>query len=341
LKKRIPPEEALMRARGFLTFIILNILITAGVSYLVISQLGSPLAPSDQTRQFATVQIIITATPDPFATVPVRIITATPLPGQIAALPPGVLDTPSAADIAAGTAAVELQVTAAPTQDPSLSSDPELAATAAALPANCQLHRLASGESPGLLAQIYGVSMFDILDANGLTEDDARFLQIGQVLVIPLNGCPLIDQPIDLNATSSDATPTSADGTPTGPTLTPTPSLTPTVTLAPTAANAQVEIQEIVGAGDITTEAVILYNRGATVDLTGWTLRDLDGNVYTFPEGRLFNDSIIEVRTQVGQNTPVLKFWGLTRPVWGDLGDVVTLTDARGSIQATLRITNP
>jgi LysM repeat protein len=332
-----------MRARAFLTFIVLNIAITALVSYLVISTLGTPLPSADQPRQFATVQIIITATPDPFATVPVRIVTATPLPGEIAAIPTGLLDTPSPADLTNVAAAPN--VASEPTDNPAatqIAADPELASTQAALPANCQLHRLAEGESPGLLAEVYGVSAFDILTANGLTEDDARFLQIGQVLVIPLAGCALIEQPIDLNATAEvtaegDGTP--SDGaTPEGPTLTPTPSLTPTVTLAPTAASAQVEIQEVIGAGDITSEAVILYNRGATVDLTGWTLRDLDGNVYTFPEGRLFNDSIIEVRTQVGQNTPVLKFWGLTRAVWGDIGDVMTLTDARGNVQATLRL---
>jgi len=324
-----------MRARAFFTFIILNIAITAGVAYLVISTMGSPIAPSDQPQKFATVLIITTATPDPFATVPVRIVTATPLPGQIAVLPPGVLDPTQIADVTQ-----PADEAAPPTQDPALAADPALAETQAALPANCQLHQLAEGESPGLLSEIYGVSIDDILASNSLTEDDARFLQIGQILVIPLAGCALIEAPIDLNATAEatvegDST---IEATPAGPTPTLTPSLTPTVTLAPTAASAQVELQEITGAGEITTEAVILYNRGATVDLTGWTLRDLDGNVYTFPEGRLFNDSIIEIRTQVGQNTPVLKFWGLTRPVWGDIGDVVTLTDKNGSVQATLRL---
>lgn len=336
-----------MRARAFLTFVVLNIVITAGVAYAVISAMGSPTAPADQPQQFATVQIIITATPDPFATVPVRIVTATPLPGQIASIPTGVLDpsVPTAEGGSTETTETGGPLVSAPnpTQDPSIAADPELASTQAALPANCQLHRLAEGESPGLLSEIYGVTIDDILAANSLTEDDARFLQIGQVLVVPLEGCALIESPIDLN-TTEEATvegEATAEGTPAGPTNTPTPSLTPTVTLAPTAANAQVEIQEIIGAGDITTEAVILYNRGATVDLTGWTLRDLDGNVYTFPEGRLFNDSIIEVRTQVGQNTPVLKFWGLTRAVWGDLGDVVTLSDANGNVQATLRLAAP
>lgn len=329
-----------MRARAFFTFVILNIAITAGVAYLVISTLGSPAPAADQPQRFATVQIIITATPDPFATVPVRIITATPLPGEIASIPTGVLDPLAPTTVADANTTQPTEESAPPTQDPSIAADAELSATQAALPANCQLHRLDEGESPGLLSEIYGVGIDDILTANQLTEDDARFLQIGQVLVIPLEGCALIESPINLSATEESTVEGGAttEATPAGPTATFTPSLTPTVTLAPTAASAQVEIQEIVGAGDITTEAVILYNRGATVDLTNWTLRDLDGNVYTFPEGRLFNDSIIEVRTQVGQNTPVLKFWGLTRAVWGDIGDVVTLTDANGNVQATLRL---
>ena len=251
-----------MRARAFFTFIILNIAITAGVAYLVISTMGSPIAPSDQPQKFATVLIITTATPDPFATVPVRIVTATPLPGQISAIPTGVLDPLAPTQV--GDLTQPTDQFAPPTQDPAIAADQELSATQAALPSNCQLHRLAEGESPGLLSEIYGVSIDDILAANALTEDDARFLQIGQVLVIPLEGCALIEAPIDLNATAEETVEGDAtiEGTPEGPTATFTPSLTPTVTLAPTAASAQVEIQEITGAGDITTEAVLCPTPG-------------------------------------------------------------------------------
>ncbi|MBK9123299.1 MAG: lamin tail domain-containing protein [Chloroflexi bacterium] len=326
-----------MRARGFFIFVVLNVLITAGVAFAVVSMLGpAPTETSTSPERFATVLLIITATPDPNTTPIVRVITATPEPGTIAAIPTGVLD-PQNTTVAAAPGSTESAQTAptsVPTIDPALAGDPNAQATISALPPGCILHVLADGESPGRLAEIYDTDVFAILEVNGLTEDDARFLQIGQTLVVPLEGCALLGTtPIPGgNDDSTEATATLAPG------VTPEPTLTPTVTLAPTAENAQVEVDEVLGAGDITSEHLVIINRGATVNLTGWTLSDLDGNVYTFPETRLFNDGLLEVWTQVGENTPLRRYWGLTRPVWGDPGDVITLEDATGAVQATLRI---
>lgn len=332
-----------MRARGFFTFVILNVLITAGVAFLVVSTLGPAPSASEQPERFATVLLIVTTTPDPQATRDVQIITATPEPGTIANIPTGVLDpvapTSNANTVAQGDNIVPASQPPQPTLDPAIAGNAEVQATANALAPGCIMHVLQDGEFISLLGQAYGVSMFDILEVNGLTEQAATSLQIGQVLIIPLEGCPMVAPPPSTSSATGEED--DSTDTPASTAASPTPSLTPTVTLAPTAANAQVEISEIIGSGDITSEHVLIINRGATVTITGWTLSDLDGNVYTFPETRLFNDGLMEVWTQVGSNTPLRRYWGLTRPVWGDPGDVITLKDARGNVQATLRLTAP
>lgn len=331
-----------MRARGFFTFVLLNVLITAGVAFLVVSALGPTPQTSEQPERFATVLLIVTATPDPNATAAIRIITATPEPGTISTIPTGVLDPAPTTVADADTPDTQDNIVPAastpvpPTLDPETAANAEVQATANALPAGCIMHVLQDGEFISLLAETYETDMFAILDVNGLTEEDATFLQIGEVLIIPLEGCTLTGPLPTAEGEAVDGT-AATDGTPAAD-VTLEPTLTPTVTLAPTAADAQVEISEVIGDGDITSERVEIINRGATVTITGWTLSDLDGNEYVFPETRLFNDGLMEVWTQVGENTPLRRYWGLTRPVWGDPGDVITLTDADGDVQATLRL---
>lgn len=339
-----------MRARGFFIFVIMNVLITAGVAYFVVSSLAPTQPASDQPERFATVLLIITATPNPNATANVRIITATPEPGTVSTIPTGVLDDVptretggSAESSQADTSNPEspaANTPVPPTLDPALAGNVEVQATAQALPPGCIMHVLQEGEFISLLAQTYSTDMFDILEVNGLTEEDATFLQIGQVLIIPLEGCPMV-APLPTEPGSSTSSTDTTDSTSSNTSSANAPTLTPTVTLAPTAVNAQVEISEVVGAGDITSEHVIVINNGATVTITGWTLSDLQGNTYTFPETRLFNDGLMEVWTQVGANTPLRRYWGQTSPMWGDPGDVITLKDADGNVQATLRLSAP
>src|SRR5690606_27523646 len=104
------------------------------------------------------------------------------------------------------------------------------------------------------------------------------------VLTIPLEGCSLVPE-VAQTDDETEATGTGADGDETPenegtpePEITDTPTITPTITLAPTASagNAQVEIVEVTGAGDITAEAIVIFNSGRNVNLNGWTLIDLD-----------------------------------------------------------------
>lgn len=346
-----------MRARGLLVFVILNVLISIGVASAVIALLGPQEENPSSVGAFATVLVYVTQPPGPSQTP--FIITSTPRPGEVADLPEGILDaTPTLPIVTVDTAAASLG-----TVDPAaLTANPELGSGSdgVVLPENCIQHTLAEGEFPSLLAEQYGTDMASILLANGLSEEDALLLQIGQTLIIPLEGCPL-DQFIASSAQTQTAvaleTPEGegeGEATEDGSTLSPeeaateaatlgatlTPTITPTITLAPTADNAQIEIQEIVGAGDITSESVILFNNGRSVDVVGWTLSDLDGNVYTFPELRFFNDGSLEILTRVGEDTPVVKFWGLSEAAWQP-GDVATLRDSDNNIQSIFRIPAP
>lgn len=344
-----------MRARGLLVFVILNVLISIGVASAVIALLGPQEQPASSVGAFATVLVYVTQPPGPSQTP--FIITATPRPGEVADLPEGVLDaTPTVPIVTVDTVGASVG-----TVDPAaLTANPELGAGAsgAVLPENCIQHVLGEGEFPSLLAEQYGTDVASIMLANGLTEETALLLQIGQSLIIPLEGCPLdqfvasaaqtqtavaLETPVGEVTATEDGATLSPDEAATeaatlGATLTPT--VTPTITLAPTAENAQIEIQEIVGAGDITSESVILFNNGRSVDVVGWTLSDLDGNVYTFPELRFFNDGSLEILTRVGEDTPVVKFWGLSEAAWQP-GDVATLRDSDGNIQSIFRIPAP
>ncbi len=83
-----------------------------------------------------------------------------------------------------------------------------------------------------------------------------------------------------------------------------------------TVTNAQVEIVRVLNPGDINAEGVDIRNNGAVIDLTGWKLKDTFGDIYTFPQQRLFTGSVITVYTRVGSDTPTAKFWGRSQAVW-------------------------
>ena len=174
------------------------------------------------------------------------------------------------------------------------------------LPEGCIRHTLAVGESPVILGDIYGVSFLDILAVNNLTEEDVQFLQIGEVLIIPLENCP---QDIFTNIQPI---------------------------LQPTASNLglQIEIVEVIGVGDINREQVVIRNNGNLADISGWTLSDGQGNIFTFPnDRRLFSGAGVTINTRAGANTPVLFFWGRDLPAF-ESGDIVVLKNREGEVVA-------
>lgn len=315
-----------------------TIVLMAGFGFIVgrLTVPASNNSAQSSAPQIITVPVLITATANPSAEPMVTIITATPRPGSIGALPTGVIDD----------ADVQATLPPAPTIDPTLiDADSVLQATVAALPEGCILHSMAEGEFPGLVAETYEVSVFDLMEINGLDEESARFLDIGDVLIVPLESCPLTPEDVAAvtNVEASDATDettdTDAEATAEATAeVTDEPTVAPTITLPPTAVNAQVEIGRVISAGDITAEGIEIRNTGGVVNLTGWTLEDSEGNVYTFPTLQLFTNGLVTVYTRRGTNTPIVLYWGRSTAVWGDEGDTVTLRDDDGEVQATLRI---
>ncbi len=300
---------------------------------LAIMLFGNPAEAANAQVRIVTVEVLITATPDPNATVPVIIVTATPDRTQVA-VPNSVAQDANSTPVTGPT----IDVTA-------LAANPvEAGSSQLNLPQNCILHTIAAGDTPFGIAQQYGANGFTIMQVNNLDDVAATRLQIGDVLIVPLEGCPLDQLPnyrpqsqivsadvanpqVTVNAEATE------DPAPAG-----TPAPNATITLAPTAANAQVVISSINRPGDITAEGITIRNTGATVNLTGWTLRDAEGNTYTFREFILFSNAEVTVFTRAGQNTPIALYWGRDTAVWGDAGDVAILSDARGNVQASTRV---
>jgi hypothetical protein len=59
----------------------------------------------------------------------------------------------------------------------------------------------------------------------------------------------------------------------------------------------------------------------------GWTLRDENANVYTFPTFSLMANDSVKVWTKAGQDWPWDLYWGMNEPVWNDHGDCAYLRD--------------
>ncbi|WP_162910105.1 lamin tail domain-containing protein [Aggregatilinea lenta] len=187
----------------------------------------------------------------------------------------------------------------------------------------CLRYTVQAGDVIGSIAQEYGVYPGDLMTVNDLGVDD--FIQIGQVLIIPNEGCTLM------------YTPTPA------PTATNTPfplqMRAATVTLPPTASQADVEITDVLGIGDVNNEAVELRNNsGSAINLEGWTLSS-DGSdaVFEFPEFRMQQNSRVRIFTRQGTDTPAALYWGRDDAAW-ETGQTLTLSDDEGDILATFVI---
>lgn len=177
------------------------------------------------------------------------------------------------------------------------------------------LYEVTFGDTLGSISLQYDVSVNDIMAANGLT--DPNSLQVGQVLVIPVDGLTL-------------------------PTATPAALLLPTSNIAPPAtstvtvqqAEPQLSIRNVTDAGNLATEKVTLVNLGGPVDLAGWSLRDADGNAFQFPVLNLFQGGAVSVHTGLGRDTVTDLYWGQGAAVWRS-GETITVLDPQGVIRAT------
>lgn len=310
-----------MSRRALFTFLGLNVLVTFAVTTTIILIAGATRAPTP-TPQRGLLQVVITATPDPNITpqVIVKVVTATPSSG-IAILP-----TPGP-----GTPTVGAGADGLPTLDPA-QLPPSLGTVEAPTltptdPSGCPTYTIKPGDILGNVAPQFGVTVADVMRANDLTERDITRLQIGQVLIMPVNGCGL--------ATPTPEPTATATGEPTRP-----PTSTPLgiVPVSPT----QLEVVRIINPGDITTEGLELRNASGTlIEIGGWTLRDSDGNTFTFPALQLFESRRVIVYTRAGENTALALFWGLTKPVWARADQEIIITDADGKEQVRYGISGP
>lgn len=330
-----------MSLRSLIPFLVLVFVVAAAGAFA-----GLRLLPQPTPQAIVeVVEIIVTATRDPNLQPAVTVVTATPNRTQVnvpeSILPAGSGDTNTDNTNTAG------QPTLDPTQlgaDVAQAVQAVDAASTTALPENCIIHVVQEGDFPSSIAEEYEADVFRMLAINGLDEESSRFIQIGDELIVPLEGCNIAEPPTATPTIDPNITPTATPTlTPTAvitntPTLTPTPTSTPTITLEPTAANAQLSIVGIVNAGDVTAERVRIRNDGNTVDATGWTLSNQRGTTYTFTELFIWSNTEVTVYTGSGEDTPIVLFWQLDEAVWGNPNDIITLRDADGRVQATARV---
>jgi len=188
----------------------------------------------------------------------------------------------------------------------------------------CQniVHEVSAGQVLGAIAEEYGVSVNEIVEANRLLDPlfDPNVLSVGQQLEIPTCGLPTPIPTATLEIATTRAIPTAI----------------PTAT-SQQGGRVTLVIERVLFPGDITREAVDIRNTGATVDLEGWVLTDGSRARFTFPAIRLFTDGLVTVYTGVGENTASALYWGRDASVW-KAGDTAYLYDADGALQAEYEI---
>lgn len=175
-------------------------------------------------------------------------------------------------------------------------------------------YTVTAGDTLGSISAKFDISIDDIMAANGIA--DPNFLQVGQVLIIPVGGL----------ATAAP------------PTETPFPDEPPPpiATSLPTTGEVIVEIADVIGVGEVDQEAVSIKNSGdMPIALLGWRLNDEDGRTYTFGQVTLFGEgAAINLHTGRGVEGPSDLYWGFEQSIWRS-GETVTLVDGEGSVRAT------
>ena len=86
----------------------------------------------------------------------------------------------------------------------------------------------------------------------------------------------------------------------------------------------------------VNAEYTNIKNYGSTPrNLTGWTLRDKAGHVYTFPEFVLAPGKIVTVKNGTGKDTSRYLHWGNGYYIWNNTGDTATLRGKTGTLVDT------
>ncbi len=118
---------------------------------------------------------------------------------------------------------------------------------------------------------------------------------------------------------------------------TPLPTL-PAATASGDSSGRVIEIQDVIGPGDLDNEAVLLRRLGnGDLRLTGWKLDDGGSHSFLFPDFVLNKGGAVQVNSRPGTNTAIALFWSLEEAVWTP-GKMVSLYDTQGNLQASFTI---
>ena len=121
------------------------------------------------------------------------------------------------------------------------------------------------------------------------------------------------------------------------PTQPPATSSLPVSTPLPAEARV-VEISDLVGAGNLDAESVVIKRVGeGEVHMRDWRLEDSLGHRFVFPDIVLFKDGMVRVFTRAGTDTVNELHWGLPQAVWSS-GRTISLIDDQGILRATLAV---
>jgi LysM repeat protein len=219
-------------------------------------------------------------------------------------------------------------------------------ATPVPTPAEPTVYIVQPGDTLSSIARKYDISMEDLMRANDIANPD--YVQLGQELKIPIGGLPA-DTPTPTVVPSPTETPlpfnpptTLPAGTtpPAEPAATVGPPATavPTLTSAP-ASQVRLTLQ-VLNPGDPAKEVVQIVNQGPFVRLTGWTLSNEKGDVYTFPDFSLWGGGAVNVHTTSGPNTITDLYWGQPQAMW-TAGEKATLKDSGGKVMVALLVGSP
>jgi LysM repeat protein len=212
-------------------------------------------------------------------------------PGAGVDLPP-TATVPTGAPSAATSAPADQP--AAPAEEPQPAGEPA-AEPAAPATGEEEVYVVQAGDTLGGIATKLGVTVQQLLDANGL--NDANFIFSGQRLAVPGTG---------------------GAGLPT-----PTTQTTPLGTTGLT-------IRTVANPGALSEEYVEIVNdTDLSFNLQGWKLQRAGGPEFTFSDLLVFPGGSVRLYSGSGTDTTIQRYWNQSAPVWS-AGATAILVNAQG-----------
>jgi len=178
------------------------------------------------------------------------------------------------------------------------------------------------GDTLGEISRKFEVEIEELIAANDLVNPDV--LEVGQELIIP-GGSALLPTvtPLPVEPQTGENTESLVE---------------PTATFAQVTGNPEVEIESVVGAGDLSSERVMIRRMGSgDLSLAGWQIVEDGGKVFIFPQLNLYEGGAVTLYTRSGKSTVVELFWGLDTYLW-ESGETVILLDNTGAVRAKYRV---